>query len=145
MCDSDGLSSNYCGNERRKTAYIHTYIFIFQKLKRRLTALEAKTSISDSKKINLKKAMTVEMMSSEEEDEEEDGTFVYVCRPRPGRSDMFSSAMEMLDSKVRNFAIQERTKANVQTFYWVKKGESYHFSYLLFALYPLAVSIFTFK
>ena len=25
FCDSDGLSSNYCGNERRKTAYIHTY------------------------------------------------------------------------------------------------------------------------
>ena len=21
FCDSDGLSSNYCGNERRKTAY----------------------------------------------------------------------------------------------------------------------------
>ena len=25
-CDSDGLSSNYCGNERRKTAYIHTSV-----------------------------------------------------------------------------------------------------------------------
>ena len=28
-CDSDGLSSNYCGNERRKTAYIHTYIHTY--------------------------------------------------------------------------------------------------------------------
>ena len=41
FCDSDGLSSNYCGNERRKTACIHTtdaliyrlsYCFAVQKI-----------------------------------------------------------------------------------------------------------------